>query len=151
MQCTDICYGCKEAKEQKWNDALVYNTAGNIIESTIANVFIIKDKMVYTPALTDGCIAGVMRQYLITEMQAKGFTVAEQSLSQKDIAAADELFLTNAIRRIKWVEHLGDTIYTSKQTQSIYHSIFARDEKIIFYYNIDINRELCQRADRVRT
>jgi len=125
--CNALIYAiaAKHAKEQKWNDALILNTSGNIIESTIANIFIIKDRQICTPPLTEGCVAGVMRQYLITIMREKGYNVVEQPVSQDDVLYADEIFLTNAIRRIKWVERLGNSTYICKQTQSIYHSIFG--------------------------
>ena len=39
------------AKENKLNDCLVLNTSGNIADSTIANVFVIKDGMISTPGI----------------------------------------------------------------------------------------------------
>src|SRR5690606_4384297 len=46
-----------QAQQNKWNDALIINTDGHILESTIANIFIIKDGILYTPPLSDGCVA----------------------------------------------------------------------------------------------
>ena len=37
------------SKKQKWNDAFLLNTNGTICDSTIANVFIIKDDIILTP------------------------------------------------------------------------------------------------------
>ncbi|MBK5271938.1 MAG: aminotransferase class IV, partial [Bacteroidia bacterium] len=57
--------GAIYAKENKLNDCLVLNTAGNIADATVANVFIIKDESLITPALGEGCINGVMRRKIL--------------------------------------------------------------------------------------
>ena len=115
--CNALIYAsaARQAKANKWNDALVCNTAGNIIESTIANIFWIKSGTVYTPPLTDGCIAGVMRRHLMDEI-----TVKEKSLSEQELSDADEIFLTNAIRKIKWVGGIGNSSYHNARTTEIY-------------------------------
>src|SRR5688572_24282553 len=45
------------AKKNRLNDNLVLNTSGNICESSMANIFIIKQEKVFTPLLTEGCVA----------------------------------------------------------------------------------------------
>jgi len=109
----------RQAKENKWNDALVRNTAGNIIESTIANIFWIKDSQVFTPPLTEGCIAGVMRKHIMTKIK-----VVEQVLTQAMLDDADAVFLSNAIRRIKWVRAIGNKEYSPQVVQTLYKDIF---------------------------
>lgn len=99
--------GAQYAKQQKWNDALLCNTAGNIIESTIANIFWIKDDIIHTPPLSEGCIAGVMRRYITTIVD-----VTEMPLTKEILANADSVFLTNVIRKIKWVASIGDNTYS---------------------------------------
>jgi len=68
------------AKENKLNDCLVLNTAGSIADSTIANVFIIKNNVVITPGLESGCINGVMRRHLLARMTELGDEVRETSV-----------------------------------------------------------------------
>ncbi len=93
----------QQAKQNKWNDALICNTDGNIIESTIANIFWIKDGGVFTPPLKDGCVAGVTRKKLKEVLKQTDFAVTEKSLDMDTLIDADEVFLTNSIRRMKWV------------------------------------------------
>lgn len=113
------------AKENKWNDCLVLNTNGTITDSTIANVFIIKEGIIFTPALTEGCIAGIMRKNILGWLRRKGYTITETALSVRDIENADELFLTNAINGIRWVARCGESSYTHTKTQEI-HTGFAK-------------------------
>ena len=107
------------AKQAKWNDALILNTGGNIIETTIANIFWVKEGNIYTPPVTEGCVAGIMRQHLTTILSAKGYEITEQPLSKEILADADEVFLTNAIRGIKWVRQWENNTYSSAMVQKI--------------------------------
>lgn len=108
-----ICYAmaAQEAKENKWNDALVLNSRGNIIESSISNIFWVKSKTVYTPPQSEGCIAGIMRANWITILKEKGIPVIEMPLSKEMLLQADEVFLTNCIRKIRWVYAIENNIY----------------------------------------
>src|SRR5918993_261076 len=58
------------AKKEKCNDALLLNSAGHICDSTIANVFLVRDGEVITPGLEEGCVAGVIRGRLIRYLVA---------------------------------------------------------------------------------
>lgn len=113
-----------QAKENKWNDALIRNIAGNPIETTIANLNCIKDKTIYTPALSEGCVAGVMRRHLLEQLPGHGYEIKETIITDEMLLNADELFLTNAIRRIKWVRQLNDRTYSNRLTTSIYSTVF---------------------------
>jgi len=118
--CNALIYAiaARQAKANKWNDALVRNTNNNIVESTIANIFWIKDKVVYTPPLTEGCVAGVMRRHIMERI-----TVTEKELREEGLLLADEVFLTNAIKRIRWVEGIGNTRYGNEKVNTIYKSL----------------------------
>ena len=113
------------AKKQKWNDAIILNTAGRLCDTTIANIFLIKDEVIYTPALAEGCIAGVMRKNIINRLVVANYKVSEVLLTVDDLLAADEVFLTNSIYNIRWVQGIGDKKYVNTQTQKIYASVFS--------------------------
>lgn len=109
------------AKENKLNDCLVLNTKGNIADSTIANVFIIKNGVIITPGLEEGCINGVIRRHLLKVMRDSGEDVLEAAVAVSDLNAASEIFLTNAIHGIRWVRQLGYKNYTNTKTVEIYN------------------------------
>ncbi len=89
--------------ERGLDDCLLQNDRGNIIESSAGNIFIVSNGVLYTPALTDGCIGGVMRMQVINLAIENGIKVYECSLTPQNLLAADELFFTNASRGIQWV------------------------------------------------
>lgn len=96
----------REALEHNWDDILLINSKQNVVESTISNIFIIKDNVVYTPPLMDGCIEGVFRRFLLETQEIGDLTIQERCLLPSSIMTADEIFLTNAVRGIQPVSSL---------------------------------------------
>jgi len=86
------------AKEQSADDAILLNEKGNIVESTNANLFVVKEGKLHTPPLADGPLDGTLRSVIL-----QCFEVEERSVSIEDYEVADEVFLTNAhgIRFVK--------------------------------------------------
>jgi branched-chain amino acid aminotransferase len=111
------------ARENKLNDCLVMNTAGNISDSTIANIFIIKNELIITPALSEGCVKGVIRRYLLERLKIAGYNIEESSISVSDLENADEVFLTNAINGIRWIKQFRDKTYANLKTIEIYNRL----------------------------
>ena len=107
------------AKKNKLNDCIILNMHGRICDTTIANLFIIKNKKIITPSLDEGCIAGVMRRNVIERIKEK-YSVEERAVTVKEIYEADEIFLTNAIKGIRWVKSLDDHTYSNKLVKGIY-------------------------------
>ena len=106
------------AKAQRWNDALVLNTDNGIADSTIANVFIVKNGKLITLALDQGAVAGVMRAYLLKHLDVK-----EAFVSTADILDADEVFLTNAIRGIRWVQSMDSQRYSNNFATQVFREL----------------------------
>jgi len=95
------------ARKQGLDDCLVLNSRERLADSTIANLFYIRDSVFYTPPLSEGGVAGVMRRHLLEALPGAGYTVLEQPVTIGDLMEADEVFLTNAIRGIVPVGSFG--------------------------------------------
>lgn len=109
----------KYAKTQKVNDAIILNMYGRICDTSIANIFIIKDEQVLTPALEEGCIEGVMRRYIIENLNSD-YNIIECPITIEELMDADEVFLSNAIRGIRWVKFIEDKKYGNKKVKEIF-------------------------------
>ena len=92
--------------ENKLNDCLVLNVHERIADASIANIFLVKNAKLTTPSLSEGCINGVMRRYLMEEYDA-----GESTVTIEDVLSADEIFLTNAVNGIRWVKDFRNTKY----------------------------------------
>ncbi len=95
-----------EKKKNNWDDCLLLNYKENISESIAANVFIYQEGSLFTPALSEGCIAGIMRQQIIKIAQKNSIPIIEKELTLEDLATAESVFLTNAIQGIRWVKKI---------------------------------------------
>lgn len=113
------------AKKEKWNDAIVLNTFGRVCETSIANIFIIKDNKVFTPSLQEGCVAGVFRGGFLRCAADAGISVAEKAISIEELMNADEVFFTNSIYNIRWVQRIGNKEFVHTVTQKIYTDIIS--------------------------
>ncbi len=89
--------------QQGLDDCILINTDGKIIEAITANIFLVSKDEVYTPSLTDGCVAGVMREQLMELLREQGKKIHETTLNIEHVMKADEVFLANVIGGIRWV------------------------------------------------
>lgn len=115
--------GALYAREQHCNDALILNQYERICDSTIANLFLIRQHVLMTPALSEGCVAGIMRSFVLQACRKMGMETMENSITREMLLEADEVFLTNSIYNMRWVSHLGETTYNHRTTMEIYRQI----------------------------
>jgi branched-chain amino acid aminotransferase len=100
------------------DDALVLNSRDKIADASIFNLFLLYKGKLITPALSEGCVDGVMRRYIMEQGE-----VEENSIGINDLLEADEIFLTNAIQGIRWVKKFRNKIYGNEQSASLFRRI----------------------------
>ena len=101
----------------KMDDCIIINEDGNICETISSNIFIVKNGALYTPSLTEGCIDGVMRKQILHIAQQNRILCYEISLAFNTLMNADEVFLTNAVKGVIWVEHYKTKSYQPKLSE----------------------------------
>ena len=110
-------------KQQQLNDAILLNPYNRVADATIANVFIVKDGIVKTPTLAEGCINGIMRRHLLQKLPSLGIEAEETTLTVENLLEADELFLTNSIYGIRWVKEMQGKVYGNQMAARIFKQI----------------------------
>ncbi len=98
-------------QQNKLDDAFILNQNGFLCETISANVFVLYRDHLYTPALSEGCIGGVMRQVVMELATANNIPMTEAQLDPEILNQADEVFITNASRGIQWVMGFGRKRY----------------------------------------
>ena len=91
-------------RAQGFDEALLLNRSGNIFEASRANIFWIKDRVLYTPPLSSGCLNGITRQQVIKQAGDLKIPVKERNLTPEILKKADAAFLTNSLIGIKPIE-----------------------------------------------
>ncbi len=72
-------------------EALLFNEHAELVSACMANVFVVTDGVIRTPALPCGARDGVIREWVTRQANVK-----ECSLFLDDVRNADEVFLTNS-------------------------------------------------------
>ncbi len=111
------------AQKNKLNECIILNAHGRVCESIIGNVFIVKNKKVLTPPLSEGCVAGTFRRFLLENGAFEKYSFREKKLTPNDVLDAEEIFLTNAISYIRWVKKFMNKSYPNKAIQQLYNTI----------------------------
>lgn len=99
------------AKENGFEDVLMFNTEGYITEGIASNVFLYQSGVLYTPPISSGCVEGIMRSVIIEIAQKLNIPLSETPLNLETIRGAQEIFFTNAVQGIRWVERFEDKEY----------------------------------------
>jgi para-aminobenzoate synthetase/4-amino-4-deoxychorismate lyase len=76
-----------------FDDVLLYNEAGEVTETTLANVAIEKDGVLLTPPVRCGLLAGTYRAWMLDERR-----LLEQVLSIDEVLGSDAVYLMNSVR-----------------------------------------------------
>lgn len=108
------------AKENNLDNCLILNTDKSLVEALNANVFLVKDNIIKTPPLNDGCIKGVLRKQIIDIVNLiPEFTLEETSISPFELQKADELFLTNTIAGIQPITNYRKKVFKTDVSKNI--------------------------------
>jgi len=83
-----------EANIAGCEEAILLNAEGFVCECTGDNVFIIKERHLFTPPLSAGALYGITRRVVMEMAEESGLTVSEPNLTRYDLFNADECFLT---------------------------------------------------------
>lgn len=98
----------QEAVRDGYDEALLLTTEGNVSEGSGENLFLVKDGEIITPPLSDGCLAGITRQSVMTLLEDDGTAVLEKSIVSADLFEADELFFTGTAAEVTPIREVDD-------------------------------------------
>ena len=107
-----------EARSRGFDNCLMCDMLGNIAELAIANVFMVKDGVAYTPASNGTFLAGITRGRVMALLRTAGITVIETTLRYSDFQTADEIFSTGNYTKVSPVTRLDDRNF---QPGPVYH------------------------------
>jgi len=98
----------------EWDDpeiceGVMLDENGDVVCGTMTNIFRIDGAVLSTPSLDCSGVAGVMRAKVLEAATAAGLDVQVTRLRPADLAAADEMFVTNSQIGIWPVRRLADT------------------------------------------
>ncbi|MFV2055012.1 MAG: aminodeoxychorismate lyase [Thiohalomonadales bacterium] len=86
----------------EWRDpsiaeGIMLDTAENVIEGTMSNIFIVENKTLVTPDLSQSGVRGILRQKIIDYAKILDISVRQEIIPINRLISADEVFICNSI------------------------------------------------------
>jgi branched-chain amino acid aminotransferase len=81
-----------EAIAEGYDEGIALDISGNVSEASGANIFVIRDGLIFTPPIGNSVLAGITRDSVVTLAREMGFEVREQTIPREMLYIADELF-----------------------------------------------------------
>lgn len=90
----------RQAMQEGYDDSLLLNEVGNLAEVTSANLFWVKNRKLYTPPLSAGCLEGVTRGMAMSEAEKLGLKPIEANITLDRLPDVDELFISSSLKLV---------------------------------------------------
>jgi branched-chain amino acid aminotransferase len=89
-----------EAITDGYDEGIALDTYGNLSEASGANLFIIREGIIYTPPIGNSVLSGITRDSVITIAKDLGFEVREQTMPRETLYIADEVFFVGTAAEV---------------------------------------------------
>lgn len=104
----------REASQKKADDALMQTTDGWISETTIANVFWLKDNTIFTPSTDCDLIPGITRGIILKIIDSEpNWKLKEGRFGLDQLWDAAAVWICNSVREILPVEQVDDHAFNT--------------------------------------
>ncbi len=97
----------QEALDTGYDEALLLDTSGFVMEGSGENLFIIKEGVVYTPDLTSA-LDGITRKTIIRLIADEGLALIERRITRDEIYICDEAFFTGTAAEVTPIRELDN-------------------------------------------
>jgi branched-chain amino acid aminotransferase len=100
----------QEAQRRGAEEALMCNYRGELAECAQSNVFLVRDRIAWTPRTRAGLLEGITRAFIFEVGREIGVDVRDAALTPADLEDADEVFITSTTREISPVVRIDDAV-----------------------------------------
>ena len=97
----------QEAIETGYDEALLLDTSGFVMEGSGENLFIVRDNVIYTPDLTSA-LDGITRNTVLKIIADQGFELVEKRITRDEIYICDEAFFTGTAAEVTPIRELDN-------------------------------------------
>jgi len=96
----------QDALRLGYEDAIMLDAQGRVVEASAENIFMVRDALILTPSLDMSILAGITRDAAIVLARELGYKVVEGAFTRDMLYAADEVFLTGTATEITPVREI---------------------------------------------
>jgi len=99
-----------EALKAGFDEAIMLNRNGMVVEASAENIFIVKDNSLITPPVTSGALNGITRDSILTIAKEYKIRYEIRDISRDELYLADELFLTGTAAEVRPVGEIDNRL-----------------------------------------
>jgi branched-chain amino acid aminotransferase len=96
------------AKDAGFDEALLLNATGNLVEAATSNLFIFDGEKILTPPISEGALPGVTRRVVLELLGKNYLPFEERPLKVADLLTASEAFLTSSLKEVLPLTRVND-------------------------------------------
>ncbi len=97
-----------EALKMGFDEAVMLNQAGKVIEASAENIFVVRDNVFITPPVSSGALNGITRDSILEILRHSGSPFEIRDISREELYMADEVFLTGTAAGIREVGEIDN-------------------------------------------
>jgi len=130
-----------EALKAGFDEAIMLNLNGMVVEASAENIFIVKDNYLVTPPTTSGALDGITRDSILTLAREHKISYEIRDISRDELYLADELFLTGTAAEVKPVGEVDNRIIGNGKIGVITKQLKALFELVVHGHDKKFSRK----------
>lgn len=130
-----------EALKAGFDEAIMLNTNGKVIEASAENIFIVKDSLLITPPTTSGALDGITRDTVLTLAKENEIQYEIRDISRDELYIADEVFLTGTAAGIEPVAEIDNRSIADRKEGWITRRLKERFERVVYDRDDELSKK----------
>jgi len=120
-----------EAIKAGYDEAIMLNLQGMVIEGTAENIFAVKNKTIITPPISSGALDGITRDSILKICKNHDLDIEIRDLARDELYSADEVFLSGTASQIKSIAEIDSRVVGSGKVGTVTKKLQEYYEKIV--------------------
>jgi len=115
------------AVENEFDNCVLLNHKHQVAEVINANIFAVFEHEIKTPALSEGCVNGIIRQKVIALLEKHPqYQIRETVLTPYELQKADEIFITNSVIGVQSISQYKRKSYTLSVGKQLLQELYSK-------------------------
>lgn len=120
-----------EALKAGFDEAIMLNANGMVVEASAENIFIVKDNILITPPVMSGALNGITRDSILILARERRIPYEIRDIARDELYLADEVFLTGTAAEVKSVVEIDNRTIGDGKTGAITQRLKILFESVV--------------------
>jgi branched-chain amino acid aminotransferase len=130
-----------EALKAGFDEAIMLNTNGKVVEASAENIFIVRDSLLITPPTSSGALNGITRDTVLAIAKENKIRYEIRDISRDELYISDEIFLTGTAAGIKPVAEIDNRSIADGKEGWITRRLKERFELVVYDRDDELSKK----------